>query len=61
MNDQTKNGSEELKYLSSDKSLKPQKSWEEIFTELSSNPTNDFFSEGREDSPPQERHWKLFK
>ncbi|AFC69244.1 hypothetical protein MCE_01145 [Rickettsia amblyommatis str. GAT-30V] len=38
-----KNGSEELKYLSSDKSLKPQKSWEEIFTELSSNPTNDFF------------------
>ncbi|KJV78260.1 hypothetical protein RMAECT_0549 [Rickettsia rhipicephali str. Ect] len=25
MNDQTKNGSEELKYLSSDKSLKPQK------------------------------------
>ncbi|QQV74618.1 hypothetical protein H6P87_00154 [Rickettsia tillamookensis] len=60
INDKTKNGSEELKYLSSEKSLKSQKSWEEVFKELSENPTDDFFPEGRENSPPQERNWKLF-
>ncbi|CAK6582239.1 MAG: Site-specific DNA-methyltransferase (adenine-specific) [Rickettsia helvetica] len=54
MNDQTKNDSEELKHLLSDKSFKPQKSWEEVFKELSLNPTNDFFPEGRKDLPLQE-------
>jgi len=35
------------------------KTWREVFDEI--KPTGDFFPEGREDSPPQERNWKLFK
>ncbi|HJD55657.1 MAG TPA: hypothetical protein LFW21_03255 [Rickettsia endosymbiont of Pyrocoelia pectoralis] len=59
MNDQTKIKNDS-KDLNLDKSLKSQKSWKEVFRELSLNPTEDFFPEGRKDSPPQERDWELF-
>ena len=35
------------------------KSWKEVFNQI--KPTDDFFHEGREDTPPQIRKWELFK
>lgn len=35
------------------------KSWKDVFNKI--KPTNDFFHEGREDTPPQIRKWEMFK
>lgn len=35
------------------------RTWEEVFDKI--EPTNDFFTDGRKDSYPQERKWELFK
>lgn len=35
------------------------KTWQDVFNNIV--PTNDFFSDGREDSSSQEREWELFK
>lgn len=35
------------------------KTWQEVFDKIT--PTNDFFTQGREDIPSQERKWELFR
>lgn len=35
------------------------KTWKDVFDSI--KPTNDFFTDGRKDLPPQERKWELFK
>ena len=35
------------------------KTWKDVFDAIKA--TNDFFTNGRKDLPPQERKWELFK